>query len=543
MKTFSQISGASRLTQALCIGACLFLGLTTLSYAGLVGLGRWQLDEYADFYRMRSGLPYVLERLKWSPRPISEPIYYAYGWIVNHVHSPLIVPFLGIFWAIFLLAGLFTFWQRFRQDRSFCRWEYLLIPLTLMDLFLAGGRISEVFYWPAGTVAYLPTLAATLLLFLQIIEGRLATSRGRMVGAICLIVAAGSSEAGATFVLCYCLLRIGGWCLTTLRRREPSRQNASLAWLTIPAILAAVVLFAVRVYRFNTRELPVFKQSSAMGHPLRSLMASLEEMVIEFIGRGMLAGVAHKYPHPGTWFHLGPRFLLEMVIDSRLPMEILLAVGVALWWSRFSKPSKEVAWQIIELAAAFLLTSIFIIAAAELHFGTPCCERHEVLRESWMVMTITGVAIASSVWARESQMRRRVKYSLLAPLFLCAAVISLGIRSQLIHSYRAYEPVRKAMEQNFKSGFQTEDEQMTFRVVPGEGIISEEPIPLGTFINRHGDITEFDLSMYPYYLMDFFQKQKIVIQPLRVNVTGEVSAAARLCRCDRVEIAGSFPGH
>ena len=125
------------------IGATVLLGGTVLAFFGLIGLGRWQLDEYFDFYGMRSGLPWVLNRLRWSPRPISEPFFLLYGWLVNTLHRPLIIPFLAIFWAVFLFAGLFTF----RQLPHLCGWgrarDHLLIALTLMALFLAGGHFGR----------------------------------------------------------------------------------------------------------------------------------------------------------------------------------------------------------------------------------------------------------------------------------------------------------------------------------------------------------------------------------------------------------------
>ncbi len=164
----------SRLPLAARAVAYSFLSFIVLSYMGLIALGRWQLDEYAEFYKMRDQnlTHYLLERLTWSPRPISEVLYCSYGWMVNHFHHQFIVPILSALWVAFLAAGFLTFWRKRRDGSAEDSWPSLLIALTLVSLFLAGGHTTEVFYWPAGAVAYIPTLAATLLLFLQVIEGR-----------------------------------------------------------------------------------------------------------------------------------------------------------------------------------------------------------------------------------------------------------------------------------------------------------------------------------------------------------------------------------
>ena len=497
--------------------ASVFLSCVVVAFLGLIGLGRWQLDEYVDFYRMRSGLPYVLERLRWSPRPISEPLYYLYGWLVNTLHRPLILPFLAAFWTLFLFAGGFTFRQTLREHRSQRAWNQLLIALTLMALFLAGGHLSEVFYWPAGTVAYLPTLSATLLLFLQILDGKLSTPRGRLTGAICLTIAAGSSEAGATFALCYILMRGARRGLAFIRSRQSAGERAPLFWLTVPAIMAALVLMAVRMNRFRAAEAPTLVRHSIAGHPLLSLIAGFEEMVIEFIGRGMLARTAKQYPHPATWFHLGPRFLLQMLLGSRIPMEILLVLGVGLWYSRFERPSRELSASIIEICGAFMAASLFTIAAANLHFGVTCCDRHEVLRECWTVMTMTGLVILFAGRFSGSTGAALDLGRTSAPLLLCVAVYSLGFMRPLIRTYHIYKPVYAASGENFASGFRATTDPMNFWVVPSAGIISEEILSPGVFAKGSHDVSGFGYDVYPYYLMDFFRKDKITIQPLRID--------------------------
>lgn len=511
-----------RLPRVLSALACVFLTLILLAYAGLIGLGRWQLDEYADFYHIRSGVPFLLDRLRWSPRPISEPIFYAYGWLVDDLHHSLIVPFLAILWAVFLASGLFTLWQTRRQTRAAGAPSSLLLPLTLMALFLTGSLTTEVFYWPAGAVAYLPTLAATLLLFLQTVEGRLDTSRGRILAMICMIVAAGSSEAGATFVLSWCLILAARRALTALRPRE-SRCNPALWWI-IPAAFSLLLILAVRMNRYKDVEVPSYAASPVLGHPLRALAVGVREFIEEVLGKQMIVRTATAHPHMSTWFHSGPRLPLAMLLGSRLPMEILLAAGVFFCCSR--PVSRETAARILELIAAFVLASVFTIAAANLHFGETCCDRHELLRECWIAMSFAGLAIA----ARARTGAGNIRSSAWAPLLLCAAVLCMGFEAPLLRTWRFYPALRSASDMNFTSGF-SHAQQMDFIVLPSVGVITEEFIGPGTYTSLPGEVTGFSSAMYPYYLLGFFGKHTLTVRPLSFAVPPAQLAA---CACSRV---------
>src|ERR1700720_3368335 len=96
-----------------------FLAAVVLIHFGLIALGQWLADEYDDFGLLeRDGWSFLWNRLKWSPRPVSESLFCAYGWIVNHLHRPLIGVFLGILWVGLIVAGLVTFWQNRRKRRE-----------------------------------------------------------------------------------------------------------------------------------------------------------------------------------------------------------------------------------------------------------------------------------------------------------------------------------------------------------------------------------------------------------------------------------------
>jgi hypothetical protein len=484
-----------RIGRVLLICACWFLLATVIAYGGLIGLGRWQLDEYSDFRAMRAGFPFLLERMKWSPRPVSEPIYYAYGWCVNGLHRPLIVVVLGVLWLTFLFAGLFTSWHKQDCPPDERRRYLLLISLALMALFLAGGHTTEVFYWPAGAIAYLPTLAASLLLFLQVMDGRLNSIAGQTVSCICLIVAAGSSEAGATFTLCYGLLQAVRWTISVLRKRVQLSAR-SLWWWALPLGVAAFVLLTVRLGRFTKTELPELVARPTRGHLMASVRAACIEIVHEIAGMERLRPSIH------------------LLVHSRIPMAVLLILGTALCWPQLRATSKKQAWQILEISAALVAASVLTIAAANLHLGITCCDRHYLVRECWIIMSTVGVVTAASAWMSPQFLERLRKASLLAPLLFCAAVLSLGNIGPLLRTYKHYPELRAAINQNFESGFNRASRVMVFSVLPSTGIVWEEPLPPGIYRAGSADVTGFSSVAYPYYILAFFGKQVLIVRRL-----------------------------
>jgi hypothetical protein len=130
-------------------------------------------------------------------------------------------------------------------------------------------------------------------------------------------------------------------------------------------------------------------------------------------------------------------------------------------------------------------------------------------------MSISGVVVASSAWTSEESLRRRAIFKSFAPALLAAAVLSLGHLGALSNTYKMYSVLRKASEQNFESGFRRDAEEMTFSVLPAEGIISEEQLAPGTYTAVPSEIGNFSDSHYPYYILAFFEKRKLLVRPLR----------------------------
>jgi len=459
-----------------------------LGYAGLIGLGQWQADEYDDFGRLaRDGWRAYGQRLVWSPRPVSESVFYSYGWLVNHLHRPLIVPFLGVLWAGFLAAGLFTALQEWLEKRDGPVWPGVLIATSLMASFVAAGGLTEVLYWPAGAVAYLMTLSATLLLFLQIAAGRLSDRKGRTLAFGCLLVAAGSSEMGAAFVLAFALVQalLFGWSAV----RQPANSGGRLPvwWWMIPAGLSVIVMLAVGANRFHVVETRAALTSDTVGHPMMSLWRASGKLVQEAVGWRVRSNG-------------------KMGFSGRLPSELLLAAGIGMCWRRMKRPDRETMRQIAGIAVALLLGALFTVAAAYLHFGVAVGERHETIRRCWILMSFAAVGI---VWFSHSRMERfrgRGAVDLLAPLLVGVALASVWHVKALGREYAAYTPVRHAIDQNFESGFSAGDYEITYEVPPSRGVLAFAEIKPGTYTTASPD------AAYPIYILRYFKKQVLVVR-------------------------------
>ena len=470
--------------------AAAFLTAIVLLYLGFVGIGNWAADEYDDFGRLaRDGWTEVWLRLRWSPRPVSEPLFLLYGWTVNHLRRPLIVPFLGLLWCMFLAAGLFTCWQiRRTRNREIPPTETgaleLLVALALMASFVSGGATWEVFYWPAGTVAYLPTLAATLLLFLQTASGSLASATGRRICGACLLVAAGSSETGATFVLAYAVVQGLRRAAETMKPPE-RRSRGPVLWWLVPALVAILIVAALQSGRAHTPERPV-NHGPATGSRAADIASAAKELPLEALGISIR-------PHAAP------------TVNARFISELLLSLGVALCWSRFRDTSRDAAWDVAALSASFLIASFLTIAAAEIHFHAVCCQRHEIVRRCWILMGLAGIAIFT-FGPRWTERLRQGSISLLASVLLCAGVIVAWHTRPALREYRIYGAIYRALDQNFRSGFNPDDDPMTFLLLPPGRLIYQEQVAPGIYGRDQQP------PLYLEYVLRFFDKQRIVVR-------------------------------
>jgi hypothetical protein len=470
--------------------AAIFFALIILAYFALVGIGQWQADEYADFAPSNHPFTAFLDRLAWSPRPLSESLFAVYGRLTLELKHPLTAVFLGLLWIGFLVAGLARFGdddRTFRGRHELC--EVRLTGLALIAVFLTGNRLTEVFYWPAGAVAYLPTLSASLFVFLYVAEGALDSPKGRFRCGLALGCAALSSETGAFFAASYAVVAIVFKVTRRVGRHNDAQELRPFAWVLLPGICGALVLITARLNRFRMSEPVPAELSATIGHPAASLAAALSHLASSTLG-------------PGQQQHGWIVFNLEFLSLASL------AAGISLYWTRIGRLPPWHRRDIVCLASAFLFASLLTLIATYVHHGLAVGERHDVLVRCWVRLVAASAAI---VVLGSSRLQRTRKHHLLqacAPVCLIFGVVVLWHVTPLMREYRAYGAVYRAIQGNFNSGFASGGHTIEWLLPPNRGVITPATMEPGTY-------TPETLTDYPRYILAYFNKQAIVIRECR----------------------------
>lgn len=348
------------LALSLCLaGAFLITALHILA----IPYALWQGDEYNYFHTLQEqGVAFAWHRLFfWSPRPLSELLITLYGFAVAHWHQPLIGIFLGSVWfgcALLAFGPLLA--TRGNTQPRLC-----LAALTMM-LLLLGHPIADLHYWPMGTVAHLPVMAAATCLTMSVITGCL-TPR---LEALCLSIALASSEEG---------LFLAGACLGLRMLLNSPRNHGDIIskrWLLLPALLGLLVLWRLIAGRMG---LPHPHHTPTEGRLLASLGAAI-----------------------GPFFHnllmLQPNEISAGgAIGGSVRDGILLKALIALASAALCRAA---GWRpplrpVLGLIIAFAITAYLMIAAAYYEFGFLCCQRHETARLDLSALTalLLGAAI------------------------------------------------------------------------------------------------------------------------------------------------------
>ena len=450
-------------------------------YFGLVPLGQWQADEYDYFGRLRDGVGRAFSaRMTWSPRPLSETVYLAYGLLANQLHRPLTGGFLSLLWVGFLACACAT---ALTLDNSERRLPVLLTGLGLAAAFVTSGPLFQVFYWPAGSAAYLTTLAATLPLFLQVLHRGPSSGGGPWLCGLCLLFAALSSEMGAMLALCFTGLE----AVSLLMGR--GLRGRSITWWLVPGVAAVAVLVWAATHRLPVSESAFSVSSAALHNPLQSATAAGGRLVLEIVGWS--SGVRHAWS-----------------VVANLISRLALAVGIALLCPNHRAQSQTAGSlrRLMVLCAALLAACFASLFASYLHFGGPGGERYETLRRCWIVM---AYAAAITVFGASRLQRWQPRMArCFAPALLLLGVLLPWHLSPLVHEYAAYNEVRRATEQTFQSGYQ-QGKEMVFVNPPVGGVITPATLAPGKY-TPDSQASEFN---YAGYILRYFGKQKLIVSP------------------------------
>lgn len=332
--------------------------LVVAVYGSQVGLGRWQSDEYNLFAAERHwNWPYMLARLSYSPRPVSELLIFLYGQAVAGWHRPLMTECLGGLWAgsigcVVAASALGAGRARAAAGPA--------LALSFFAFVLVTNQVTEAFYWPASALAYMPTIAGpAAALFL--LAGAPTPARLALAG-LALLAAALSSEVGAAIAI-----GVAGAasCLAVWGRVTPRRTDL---WWAVPGAAGLWVMGEIVRHRATVDELGASARPTT-GHLLASIGAAARQMAIDVVHAG--AGVA---------------------IPAAVAAKILFVAGFALVAARFAgaRPGRWSA----ALACGLFVGAFFSLFAAFYHYGNDCCERQATTREALLDLFLVVAATA-----------------------------------------------------------------------------------------------------------------------------------------------------
>ena len=445
--------------------AAILLACVILAYAGLLRRSHWQGDEYIVFAFERAfGWAFLKHwYLGWSPRLVSDLLYAAYGAAMLVMHRPLAGTCMALLWGGLLLTCLLPALPK-RPDRP----TRLVAGLAIFALSLTGHDVAEVFYWPAGGLSYLPTLAGAIWLFWCLADGL----GGRTwQAALSLILISGSSEVGAFLALtiCFCIVAWNG-------RRYAKGQ----AWLAPGTALAVLDLALVLHGRVGKEGGPGTDHAVA-GHALASLMAALP-----MFAREIVVPDSEAIDQAGWVWSLAARFL----------------VLVAARWS-FSDAAGKSRSLLLPFSGALLLACLASLASAYHEFGALCCQRHDTMRACFITLAYAAIGAWSAGW------RKPVFAHHLAALAWPAAVLILFVPRfpWIIEDWQTASQAVTARAQTWASGFGPGDD-MIYTNPPRGHIAGTDGIPPG-----HYDRADKKLAWYGLGILDFFGKKTVTILP------------------------------
>lgn len=432
-----------------------------IAYAGLVPLSNWYGDEYIIFgVYQRQGITDLISRIiSWSPRPFSEIVLYLYSKVIIWAKAPLVTPFMTVIWGCYFLLPLWVIWI-YRKRYHFGRMS--IMCLSVMALSLMMDHISQVFYWPVGSAAYLLTLSGIFLTLLLIPQAERG-NKGWLALILCLT--AGASEMGAAFVLCFSSF-YGLW------RFYIKKPYWSLAF---PWLAAFGVFFITFLERLQKSEEIGASDSLIQNHLPASLLSGLKE-------------IAELFYLPIMNFSFGWAFLLLFCVG----IYFLCPFG-------FLKTRQKQVFLIV--SASLLFAAFFSSFAAFYHFGQSCCERHDTTRHILLLF-----ALISLIFALPQPITLRM-----IPLGLCCII---GVLSSVIllryddirQEYQAYDMVIEARHQSWASAKQNSREMVLYQ---GPNI----PITTGfsRFIPQKVQRTSHN-ELWQKGLLDFFDKDVIWVK-------------------------------
>lgn len=403
--------------------------LVILVYAGLLPLSLWWADEYAVLPSFSSNGGGYLELLYWIPRPFSNALIAIYAFFVNQFNMQFIVPTLSVLWLITLLCVIATPLLLLKKEKSITL-VCLLLSFSLFAGFLQNHPVREMFYWPFGAFAYLPTIAGLCITMWIYILGD-QSKKSYLICAFSLTIAAASSEIGAMTVIILIGMQVFvSWILYS---KKLIAINIQAAWLFLPFFCAVCVLIAVSLGRVGSVG-EVYGDPEIAHNLLLALKPSIQTFLHDFFF--------------SSDEHISPLFGLL----TGLVVKLLYLFGVtALFTSLMNRCKVKINHALSGLLAfVFALSAFFVVLAGHYQYGLNCCERHSTFKDCLILLSLfcSGAYLAAVL-------HNRIRIPLAMGSTLITLSISIGLASAFSNISVAYSGFsgKQAMNaRNWKQG-------------------------------------------------------------------------------------------
>lgn len=442
---------------------CAFVGL---SFASLIPLGPWYDEWYTIGHIRDDGFRFVRNRLLgWSPRPLSELFVFAYARAIVYWDRPLVTPALAFAWT-FLGAAVLLPPLLSRRG--------LVASAVLGCLLLLGHQIEEVFYWPIAAFAYLPTLAAAVLILVLDWAGVSQKPAGRVATICALLVAVTASEVGAIFACLYSVLAAGVLVAT---------RDRGAVWFALPFVASLGVFYLITHGRVQYLG-EVFGDANIAHHPWAAIKAALRTFTWQLV---------QTDPTKASIKNL----TIALVTKLLFAAGIYLAVPLG--------PADRTIRQQLQraaLAGALLGSAFLTLASAYGQFGMDCCQRHGTMRQCFVLVAIGTVATMLAAWRRPSR-----GGMVGAVLLLGAVLVPAGFATRSVASdYRRWHQFADVRTAIWRSGQEPTASLVIPQTEPGK-IVGGPLLKPGTYGAAAPDAQDT-----AKWMMSFFHKSQGVVE-------------------------------
>lgn len=464
-------------THLLFLSGMVFLLL--LGYAGLLGTSTWRQDEYYTLARYQTeGTHFLWHRIiAWSPRPFSELLIYLYAQLVNTTKLQLTPLMMGLVWfGLFFSIGMGVHITQNTRISIGTRVLPVVLPVILT---LSISKTGEVFYWSFGSVAYMPTISAILLMLAILIWGNI--QEHALPWGISASVLATSSEMGAFFVVAlFTLLTLSG----ISRHKTIVHPDYEWTWLKplAPSTLMAIAVLALLSFgRLGNSD--EAKMGSEVSHNIAAALATgIPETARQILGKSET-----------DWLELAPYFSIK----------ILLGLFI-FYLLRFSPidPRKR------SMVISFSLASIASIGLSEIgalyQFGVSCCERHDTTRHFLSYIGVISFSAGISSLMHGQKIKKSATLICMGSGYILVALCTLLSAKKL---WLDYENQKSIINLHHENWIFHQTPPFTFTIDSNSGYTyGTLPMPTeGTYIANHPNTPTFNES-----ILRFFDANEIV---------------------------------